>query len=69
MIIVNIEDRVQIPLTGIFITGNSVFTIEYRLNETDRTLYGEWSPGGMLILNTNTTSIEIENLVVLRLGN
>ena len=69
IIIVNIENRVQIPLTGIFITGNSVFSIDYRLHGADHTLYGEWSTSGMLLLNTNSTSIDIENLVLIKMGN
>lgn len=68
VIFANVENNNILTLPGPFLSSNSIFTIYYRAGTTDRQLIGEWMPGNILLLNTNSTSININAITLIVLG-
>ena len=64
-----VEDNVLITIPGTFVGGHSIFSIDYRIGNTDQTLVGEWLVGNILLLTTNSTSIKIESITLYQFGN
>lgn len=68
LLVANIDDNILVPIPGTFLSGNSIFTIYYRVGSTDRTLIGEWLSGNILLLTTNSTSIKVKEITLYQFG-
>lgn len=69
LIVVNVDENVLVTIPGTYIGGHSIFSIDYRISNTDHALVGEWLAGNILLLTTNSTSIKIESITLYQFGN
>jgi hypothetical protein len=68
LITINIANNVFITIPGMFMTGHSTSSINYRLWEVDYSLTCEWLPGSIILLDTNSAGVAIKSITAVQIG-